>query len=113
MSLHHTHGHSGVLIGDEGVLLVRSLRAAGAGWTALQGDRPGLLTWPDGHAVAGGLLPGGSSAAEVVVDGRRASAVVSRGAWIAAARVDDPAVPVAVRYTDADGAESGRADATA
>jgi hypothetical protein len=112
VSLHHTHGHSGVVIGDEGVLLVRDLRAAAAGWQVLQGDRPGLLTWPDGHGVAGGLLPGDATAAELLVDGRRASAVVARGAWIAAvAAGDGPAHAVPVRFTGAGGEEVAEATA--
>ena len=98
VSLHHTHGgHSGVLIDDEGVLPARDPRASAVGWVALQGDRPGLLSWPDGHAVAGGLLRGGAAAAEVLFGGRRASVVVAGGAWIAAARPDPPATTVAVR----------------
>lgn len=99
VSLHHTHGHSGVVIGDEGVLLVRDLRAAAAGWSVLQGDRPGVLAWPDGHGVVAGLLPDGASAAALVADGRRASAVVARGAWIAAGRVGGAPDGVPVLYT--------------
>ncbi len=109
VSVHHTHGHSGVVIGDGGVLLVRNLRAAGAGWEALQGERPGVLTWPGDHLVAGGLLPGGAAGAELVVGGRRASAVVARGAWIVATHV--PTRPVEVRFTGPDGAELGWATA--
>ncbi len=111
MSLHHSHGHSAVVIGDEGVLLVRDLRSSGAGWARLQGDRPGLLVWPDGHGVAGGLLPGGADAAEVLVGGRRASAVVARGAWITMARLDPPATALPVRYIGPGGAAVGGADA--
>ena len=69
VSVHHTHGHSGVVIGDGGVLLVRNLRASAAGWEAVQGDRPGVLTWPGDHLVAGGLLLGGAAGAELVVHG--------------------------------------------
>jgi len=113
VSVHHTHGHSGVVIGDDGVLLVRDLRAAAAGWVVLQGDRPGLLAWPDGHGVAGGLLPAGAAAAELVVAGRRASAVVARGAWIAAAAGGDPPGGVPVRFTGGGGEEVGGATAHA
>ncbi len=110
VSLHHTHGHSGVVIGDEGVLLVRDLRAAAAGWSVLQGERPALLLWPDGHGVAGGLLPGGAAVAELVVEGRRASAVVAAGAWIAA--VPAGAAPQApVVFSGPGGEEVGRASA--
>ncbi|MGD9572844.1 MAG: hypothetical protein AB7V62_13215 [Thermoleophilia bacterium] len=111
VSLHHSHGHSGVVIGDEGVLLVRDLRAAAAGWTVLQGDRPGLLEWPGGHVVVGGLLPGGAAAAAALVNGRRAAAVVAGGAWIVAATGDGARVPVV--YSSADGEETGRAVAGA
>jgi hypothetical protein len=113
VSLHHTHGHSGVVIGDEGVLLVRDLRAAAAGWSVLQGHRPGLLAWPDGHGVAGGLLPSGAIAAELVVAGRRASAVVAAGAWIAAVAAHAPAGGVPVLFTGDRGERLGEATAHA
>lgn len=111
VSVHHTHGHSGVVIGDEGVLLVRDLRAAGAGWSALQGDLPGLLAWPDGHAVVGGLLPGGAAGAALLAGGRRVAAVVSRGAWIVAAHVASHPAGVPVIYTAADGSAVGETSA--
>ena len=110
VSVHHTHGHSGVVIGDDGVLLVRDLRSAAAGWAVLQGHRPGLLTWPDGHGVMGGLLPDAAVGAEVLVDGRRASAVVAGGAWIVAARLGAPPAPSPVRFTGGAGEEVGRDD---
>jgi hypothetical protein len=111
VSLHHTHGHSGVVIGDEGVLLVRDLRAAAAGWSVLRGDRPGLLAWPDGHGVAGGLLPGGAVVAELMVEGRRAAAVVAGGAWIAAVGPGACAAPAPVIFSGPGGEEVGRASA--
>lgn len=111
VSLHHTHGHSGVVIGDEGVLLVRDLRAAAAGWSVLQGDRPGVLAWPDGHGVAGGLLPGGAAGAAVLTGGRRAAAVVARGAWIVAAALGTPPDGLPIVFTGPDGEEIGRAAA--
>ncbi len=109
VSLHHSHGHSGVVIGDEGVLLVRDLRAAAVGWAVLQGDRPGLLEWPDGHVVAGGLLPGGATSAAVIAGGRRAAAVVAGGAWIVAAAAPEDGDGLPVVFTAASGQETGRA----
>lgn len=113
VSVHHPHGHSGVVIGDEGPLLARDLRAAAAGWSPLLGDRPELIVWPDGHAVAGGLLPEGAARAELVTGGRRAAAVVGRGAWIAAVVLDPPPTGLPVRFLGADGAEVARAVAGA
>jgi hypothetical protein len=113
VSLHHTHGHSGVVIGDEGVLLVRDLRSAGAGWSPLRGDLPELITWPDGQAVAGGLLPAGAAGVELVTGGRRATAVVAGGAWIAAARLEEGAGTIPVRYTGPGGRPAGEAAAGA
>lgn len=107
VSLHHTHGHSGVVIGDQGVLLVRDLRSAAVGWEQVRGDRPGVLRWPDGHAVAGGLLPERAAAAALVAGGRTAAAVVGGGAWIAAAPVGAGGAALPVLYTAADGSPVG------